>query len=353
VRGVAIALSLLAAGALGADQPARAEVIDMGVQQAPDPDRGNFWRDMLWPHKDEVELILVKARQAIANADLGLYADYDPTGTERANFFKQTYGPLKYARKLAPDNVDVLRLLGHVADEHGKTREAIEALTAAYGLLGPDKVTPDIAGRLGVIYLRLGKTDEAIRYLRDAQGAVIPGQPLTAHVLVHLANALASRGQMSEAIDVLANAVPPNLQYYANEIALVSFALAVQYDRDEQRGAAFDILDHMQSTLQGQLASIGLPALATMRFAPAEDRHYYFGLLYEAAGHLSEARAEFALYAAAGNLPYRRRAVEHVKGIDELRKNPPADETQVQVPGVYYPYPPPRRRRPAPPPPTP
>lgn len=343
MRRIAIALSILV-GAASVEQ-AHAEVIDMPPQQAPDPDRGNFWRKMLWPHKDEVDLILVKARQAIANADLGLYADYDPTGTERVRFFRETYGPLKHARTLAPDNIEVLRLLGQVADEHGKTREAIEALQAALDLVGPEKAGPDITGRLGIIYLRLGKMDDAIRYLRTAQGPIVPGQPLTAHVLVHLATALAARGQMSEAIDVLSNAVPANLQYYANEVALVSFALAVQYDRDEQRGAAFDILDHMQTTLQGQIASIGLPALATMRFAPAEDRHYYYGLLYEAAGHLSESRAEFALYAAAGNLPYRRRALEHVAGIDALRKNPPPDAAPtagVVVPGAY---PPPVRRR--------
>ncbi len=340
VRRVAIALSLLVAGVA---EQAGAEVIDMPSQPTPDPDRGNFWRDMLWPHKDEVDMILVKVRQLMQNTDMGLYADYDPTGTERVRFFRSAYGPLKHARKLAPDNLEVLRLLGHVADEQGKTREAIEALQAAIDIAGPDKVGADVTGRLGVIYLRLGKLDDAIRYLRTAQGPIVPGQPLTAHVLVHLANALSARGQMSEAIDVLANAVPDNLQYYANEIALVSFALAVQYDRDEQRGAAFDILDHMQTTLQGQIASIGLPALATMRFAPAEDRHYYYGLLYEAAGHLTEARAEFALYAAAGKLPYRRRALEHVTGIDALRKNPPPDS--LLSPATYAPR---LRRRPMP-----
>lgn len=339
VRGAALALSLLVA--TGAGRIAHAEVIDMPAHLPVDPDRGNFWREMLWPHKDEVDMILVKARQAIQNADLGLYADYDPTGVERVRFFRETYGPLKHARKLAPDSVDVLRMLGQVADEFGKTREAIEALQAAIDILGADKAGADVTGRLGIIYLRLGKTDDAIRYLRHAQGPVIAGQPLTAHVLVHLANALAARGQMSEAIDVLSNAIPANLQYYPNETALISFALAVQYDRDEQRGAAFDILDHMQNTLQGQIASLGLPALATMRFAPAEDRHYYYGLLYEAAGHLSEARAEFALYAAAGNLPYRRRALEHVTGIDALRKNAPADS--LLSPATYAPR---LRRRP-------
>lgn len=344
VRWIAIALCLLGTGVTG--DPARAEVIDMPAQPSPDPDRGNFWREMLWPHKDEVDMILVKARQAIAQADLGLYSDYDPTGTERVRFFRETYGPLKYARTLDPENLEVLRMLGLVADEHGKTREAMDALHAALKIAG-DKAPPEIPGRLGIIYLRLGKTDEAMRYLRQAQGPVLANQPLTAQVLVHLANLLAARGQMSEAIDVLANAVPPNLQYYPNELALISFALAVQYDRDEQRGAAFDILDHMQNTLQGQLASIGLPALATVRFTPAEDRHYYYGLLYEAAGHLSEARAEFALYAAAGSLPFRRRASEHVAAIDALRKNPPVDDSL--LPATYN-LPRPRRR---PPPPTP
>jgi hypothetical protein len=140
---------------------------------------------------------------------------------------------------------------------------------------------------------------------------------------VHLSNALAARGQMSEAIDTLANAIPPGLQYYQNELALVSIALAVQYDRDEQRGQAFAVLDAMQTSLQGQLASIGLPALATLRFSPAEDRHYYYGLLYEAAGHLSEARTEWTLYAADPQATYRRRALEHVRDIDALRRSAP------------------------------
>jgi tetratricopeptide (TPR) repeat protein len=308
---------------------ASAEVIDMPPTQAPDPDRGNFWRDMLWPHKDEVEQILVKVRIAVMNADMGISGDYDPTGLERMRFYREIYGPLRYARRLAPQNIEVLRLLGLVADEQGKTREAIEALQAAIALVGPDKAGPEITGRLGIINLRLGKVDDAIRYLRAAQGPVVPSQPITAHVLVHLSTALAMRGQMSEAIDVLANNVQANAQYYPNELALVTFALAVQYDRDEQRGAAFDILDKMQNTLQGQLAQTASYGLATMRFVPAADRHYYYGLLYEASGNLSEARAEFALYAAAGDQPYRRRALEHVTSIDALRANPPPPEANV------------------------
>lgn len=318
-----LALALTALAALAGDAVGEVEV--MPPQPRVDPDRGNFWRDLLTPHKDEVDMILLKARQAINTADMALYSDYDPTGMERTRFYREVYGMLKYARKLEPDNVEVLWRLGQCADEHGKTREAIEALQAAIDLAGIEGAGIEATGRLGIIYLRLGKVDDAIRLLRAAQQPVTAGQPLTAHVAVHLAHALARRGQMTEAIDVLANNIPAQVQYYPNELTLVSFALAVLYDRDEQRGAAFDVLDKMENTLQGQLGAMVQNVLAGMRFAPAEDRHYYYGLLYEAAGHYVEARAEWALYAAVENAPYRRRALQHIAAIDALRRAPAAD----------------------------
>lgn len=338
---LAFVASMLVALAVTGRHPARAEVIDPPPPPV-DPDRGNFWRDLLTPHKDEVDLILTRARQALSTADMALYSDYDPTGLERTRFYKEVYGMLKYARRLAPDNLDVLRLLGQTADEHGKTREAIEALQAAIDRAGPDKVGADVTGRLGIIYLRLGKLDDAIRYLRAAEGPLLAGQPITAHVLVHLATALAARGQMGEAIDVLANAIPAQVPYYSNELVVVSFALAVQYDRDEQRGAAFEILDRMQTILQGQLATMVQMQLGGIRFAPAEDRHYYNGLLYEAAGHYAEARAEWALYAANPDAPYRRRALDHITALDELRRGAP--QALARSLGITPPPHPPRRR---------
>jgi len=324
---------------LGLAAPARADMEEPPQEPQVAADRGNFWRNLLTPHRDEVDLILQRARQALQTADMALYSDYDPTGTERVRFYKEIYGMLKYARKLEPDNIEVLRLLGQTADEHGKTREAIEAFQAAIDLAG-DKVPSDVPGRLGIIYMRLGQLDDAIRYLRMAQGPVIQGQPVSAHVLVHLSNALAARGQMSEAIDVLATNVPSTVQYFVNELLLVSFALAVQYDRDEQRGAAFEVLDKMQNVLQGQLATMGQQQLAGMRFAPAEDKHYYYALLYESNGNYVEARAEWALYAAAGNLPFRRRALDHIAALDALQRAPSADATAYGAtppPPVYRP----------------
>jgi tetratricopeptide (TPR) repeat protein len=227
---------------------------------------------------------------------------------------------LAYAHKLSPDNLEVLALLGDAADEAGKTRQAIDALTASIRLTGEAKASAQVTGRLGFIYLRLGKLDQAVRYLELAQTAVP-----SSRTLIHLATALAARGHMADAIDVLANNVQLALQYPTAESTLLAFALAVQYDRDDQRHAAFEILDKLMTVLQGNGYGPMIDnSLAQMRFAPAEDRYYYHALFYESLGNYTEARAEWATYAAAGDLPWRARALEHIAAIDRERRAPPA-----------------------------
>ena len=316
MRRLAIVASLLVAA--GADARPSHYV------RAPEPDH-DIWLEMLEPHSIEVRRIVFLARGMLNQADQAQYGDYDPTGEQREKFYRQVYGMLRYARRLAPDNLEVLRLYAQTADDLGKTRQALAALEQAVQVAGADKVGPEIAGRLGAIYLRLGKVDDAVRFLRLAQGPVIPQNPTTARTLVHLATALAERGQMSDAIDVLANSLPTNMPFYSSEVALVGFALAVQYDRDDQRGAAFDVLDRMQSALQPQQYAAQVQnGLALMRWAPPEDQHYYQALLYESMGHYTEARAEWALYAASGDLPFRARALEHIVAIDAERRAPHA-----------------------------
>jgi tetratricopeptide (TPR) repeat protein len=329
VRRLVIVLALVgAASTYAAADGSRAD----GMPR--NPDRGNFWRSLISPHQDEIDLILHHARTTLGQAETGLYSDYDPTGLERARFYREVYGMLRHARRLAPDDLEVLRLLGQCADELGKTREAIDALTAAIALAGADRAGLEVTGRLGLIFQRLGKRDEAIRHLRLAQGPVLGGVPMSAHVLVHLSHALSARGQRAEAIDVLAEQLPSSAPYYSNELSLIGFALAVQYDRDEQAGAAFELIERMQTALQGQLATQVQSVLGGVRFASPADRHYYQALLYEVSGHYVEARAEWALYAAAGDLPYRRRALEHVAAIDQLRRAPTGEA------GVPAPRPP-------------
>jgi tetratricopeptide (TPR) repeat protein len=313
VRRLLYALVLLAV----ARAPVRAEVVAEPMMPPTDPDRGNFWREITEPHKEEINVILFKAKQAINQADATLVADYDPSGEGRQRILREVNGMLRYARRLAPDNLEVLRLYAQTSDAIGKTRQAIDALHAAIDLVGPDRAGPEITGQLGEIYLRLGELDDAIRYLRAAEGPIVPSSPVTAHVLVHLATALEQRGLTSDAIEVLASALPQSPAYYSNEMQVVAFALAVMYDRDEQRGMAFETLDKLHGALQDQLGTSVQASLSTLRFALPEDRLYYFGLLYEAVDNYPEARAQFALYAASGDLPFRRRALDHVAAIDK------------------------------------
>jgi hypothetical protein len=287
---------------------------------APPADAGDFWRDVLEPHGAAVTAIIARAKAAIDKV-----GDAVPEGEDgvdqRVRRLGDAYGMLRYARKLAPDNPDVLSLFGTAADELGKTRQALDALMACVRIQGPERAGAEVTGRLGMIYLRLGQLDDAIRWLRYAQGATAGAG--NAVPIVHLATALAARGDMSEAIDVLGNALPAQTNYYTDPVTLVSFALAVHYDRDDQPAAAFEVLDRMAATLQQELAPFTQRALATIRFAPPEDQYYYQAMLYEALGDYIEARAEWALYASETDAPWRRRALEHVKAIDAQRRAGP------------------------------
>jgi hypothetical protein len=305
-----VALSLMA------DRAAAKPVAPSGQ---PD-DGGDFWRDVIEPHGVQVAAIVARARKALDQAAEAT-PDGDTAVDQRVHTLGEAYGMLRYARKLSPENTEVLGLLGTAADELGKTRQALDALEACVRLQGPERATVAVTGRLGMIYLRLGKLDDAVRWLRYGQGPIaIAGNAVP---VVHLATALAARGSMSEAIDVLGNALPAQTNYFTDPVTLVSFALAVHYDRDDQPGAAFEVLDRMQATLQQELAPYIQRALAAMRFAPPEDQYYYQAMLYEAVGDFIEARTEWALYASVPDAPWRRRALEHIKAIDAQRSSGP------------------------------
>jgi tetratricopeptide (TPR) repeat protein len=291
------------------------------VPVAPRDDAGatDFWREMVEPHSAAVTAIVARVRSTIDK--LGEASDGDRAVDRRIRALGDAYGMLRYARKLAPENPDVLGLLGYTADELGRTRQALDALEACVRIQGPERAGSSVTGRLGMIYLRLGRLDDAVRWLRYAQGPIAAAD--NAAAAVHLATALAARGQMPDALDVLGNALPAQTNYFTDPVTLVSFALAVHYDRDEQHGAAFELLDKMQATLQQELGPFTQRALAAVRFAPPEDQYYYQALLYETLGNYTEARAEWALYAAVPDAPWRRRALEHIKAIDAQRSANP------------------------------
>jgi len=289
----------------------------------PPPD---IWQRALEPHGPAVKQLLAKATEAIARADRG---GVDWAIDQRNAYYLDAFHLLTAARTLSPDNIDVLSLYAEAADEIGKTREALDALERVVRLVGPDKARIDVVGRLGAIRLRLGDRDTAIHWLRYTQNASVLGN---SEWLIYLATALAERGDVTPAIEVLRHLIPTSIPYFNDDIALVAFSLAVLYDRDEQRGAAFDVLDHMQANLNQMYALKLQQRLGRFRFVPAIDRHYYLALFYESLGEYTEARAEWALYAASGDSPWRGRAIDHMAEIDaQRRRDPAARPTQVKT----------------------
>jgi tetratricopeptide (TPR) repeat protein len=283
-----------------------------------DPDR-TFWRELVEPHADVVRNIVSTAKQILSQSDSLRMGDYERQPIDR--HLQDVYAHLRYARELAPQNVDVLVLLGQCADELGKTTQAQDALEAAIAIVGTDRASVAVVARLGAIYLRLGRIDDAIRYLQLAQLPITPGNAPAAHALVHLARAFAERDRMNDGIDLLQTAIATPSAYVSNESTLVTFALVVTLDRDDQRGAAFEVFERLEGQLQGALAAQVQQAMSTVRFAPAEDEHYWRALLYEVSGSYAEARTEWSLYAASDGR-WRRRALEHVAAIDAERRAP-------------------------------
>ena len=233
---------------------------------------------------------------------------------------------LQYARKLAPDNLEVLRLLGRPPTS--SARRARRSRRCRRRSTSPARQgAAGVTGRLGIIYLRLGKLDDAIRYLRmRRRDRSSPGRPITgAHARPSRrtrSRRAARRARRSTCSRTRSRAVP----YYSTELAAGRFALAVQYDRDEQRGAAFEVLDRMQTMLQGQLATMVQTALARMRFAPAEDQHYYLRPLVRGRRQLHRgARGMGALCAAAKTAvsPARARAHRRARALRRPCRRPP------------------------------
>ncbi|CAN5818565.1 hypothetical protein BH11MYX2_BH11MYX2_31550 [soil metagenome] len=301
----------------------------------PAPVQIDFWREVIDPHGVEIAGLITKATTALRFADEATQADGEWSVADHMRYFVDVYNMMHYARSLAPDNADVLATFARAADELGRTREA-RAAWAHYMEVADEHLNADALGRYGSLLLRSGERDAAITVLRNAQG------PLRANNAVAqflLANALAARGEITAALDVIQAALPSQIQYYSADVTLLTFAQAVILDQDEQRSAAFETLDRERNAMSTTYATSVLNALATVRFAPPEDQHYYLGLLYESQHQYVEARASFTLYAAVPDALWRRRALEHVHAIDAERKAPKPVPEKKPPPPVIVPMP--------------
>ena len=275
-------------------------------------DRGT-WDEIVDPHGEEVRQIIDKANQADQQAANFATYDGDPSGDMRTRLLDDAYGMLRYARRLAPHNENVLLTLGRIADDGGRTSAAIEAFEAYLG--EAQTPAPEAHQRLGRLYLRTHQLDAAIRHLRlGLVGA--PNAPTT----VYLATALTASGRSEDAIQILADALDDqHNQFFNVDATTLGLALAVAYDRDEQLSSAFQIVDHMQSALSTNYATQLQQSIGTLQFVPAIDQRYWQALFYETAGMYAEARAEWLNYAAGGpDARWKDRALAHVTAIDKL-----------------------------------
>jgi tetratricopeptide (TPR) repeat protein len=320
---------------------------DAYYEPAPKPrsTEADFWKDIVAPHGDEIDMIVGKANTAW-NFVVQIHAcDCDATGEARTKLLDDGYGMLRYARRLDPTRTDVLELLGKFAQESGRSTAAVEAYQAYFAELPPDATPSNEAHlRCGRAYLRLGRADDAIRQFRagmvGAGSAWGPG----AAALAYLGNTLMNRGRIADAIDLLAQQSVFNA--WQPELLQSILTLAVAYDRDEQISRAFDVLDGLRNTLQANFLATVQQALAQYGFAPAHDQHYFYALAYESEGHLAEARTAWLLYSQADGASFRARALDHVAAIDQLLAAKLEAAAAAAKAKPQAPKPKPKRRRP-------
>lgn len=261
-----------------------------------------FWSWVIAPHAVEIRVVLEKVEEN-RRAVLRAVSEVDYLRI-RERALDDALGMLRYARRLDPDDRDLLRLYGEIAAERGLLAESAAALERYLaGAEGPED--NPVRGLLGQIYAQQGRFGVAIAPLRAGVAA-------HSRSAIHsLASVYMERGRMAEAIDLLEHAPQDH------ELML---ALAVAYDRDEQVGLAAQTLDKLRSTFQGGGTRLGsLPGSIGVIYTPAIDQRYFAALLLEAGGNLAAARGEWMSYARARPAPrFRRRALAHIAAIDQM-----------------------------------
>lgn len=304
----------------------------------------DFWTWLDQPFGKQVSIVLERARHNLQTASDHLATPYDAyTGAyrpdhagRRAALLRDAAAMLRYAQRLVPDDLRVARELAVVTDR-AEDPDSVRALERYLAMAPALTVEPALRVRLGHWYARQGRHDDAVVQLRLALGSRKQDVPSHADAGLLLAGVLMHTGRLAEAIDLLGNTDEASARYSSHSHVL-TLALAVAYDRDEQLTMAHDVLKQLTQSGPDNLEralrdSFGQP----VPMYPLCDRHYFAALQYEALGHLIEARAEWQAYARWPDVPYRQRAQAHIEALDKLiadsRRKPRPAVTPVAVPG--------------------
>ncbi len=297
-------------------------LIASSARAAPDPDardHGDFWGEVVSPHRDEIAAIKLHLRDALAAIPADWSADH------RAGMVAEALRLTGYARRLDPGDLDLLYYQGALADEGGQAALAQRLLGEYVARTPRQGQRVEALVRLGKIALRQRRPELAIGPLRQAV-AEPAERRTTSAARIYLAHALDGSGRTGEAIDLLAERVATPGNWEAEDAA-VWLALATLYDRDDQISRAFDLVMTAQHVLGPQFAERMEAGLASVPPVPAPEIHYARGFLYETAGFLLEARTEWQGYLRMTTIArHRDRARDHLAAIDKLlalRRAPP------------------------------
>ena len=301
--------------------PAAAAPGDAPTAPTRDPDardHGEFWAEVVSPHRDQLTAIKAELRQALSIAT----TDWSPE--HRDGLLREATRLARRGRALDPSDQEIVYYLGAIADDAGRAAEAQRLLRDFARTGPPGAMRGDALLRLGRSALRRGAPTEAIAPLRGAL-AERGDRRITTIAAVYLADALDAAGRTADAIALLSQRVDAATGNWDTEEALELFALAVLYDRDEQISQAFELVLRAQGALAGGFVERFLAGLQLAPPVPAAELHYYRAFVYETNGYLHEARAEWLAYLRMPDARARARARAHLAAVDGmLRERRPA-----------------------------
>ncbi len=304
---VAVSAAALALGLAAAPGPAAG-----APQRDPDVrDHGEFWGEVVSPHRDEVSAIKLQLKDALAI----VAADWNPD--HRARVLAEATRMARHARSLDPGDLEVVYYLGALADEAGRTPEAVRFLTEASQRAPRGAARSDALVRLGKLALRRGRPADAIAPLRLVLSER-PDRRTQTIASVYLAHALDGAGLTADAIDLLRPRVEAASGNWDVEESLEWLTLALLYDRDEQVSHAFELVVRAQTALTSSYAERMEAGLALAPPVPAAEIHYARAFMYETAGFLHEARTEWAAYVRLPLAGGTARARAHLEAVDRI-----------------------------------
>ncbi|HUQ01889.1 MAG TPA: hypothetical protein VM261_05300 [Kofleriaceae bacterium] len=274
-------------------------------------DHGEFWGEVVSPNHDQVRAIKQQLRDALAV----ISADWNPEHRERV--IADATRVARHARSLDPGDVEVVYFLGALADEGGRSADAVRFLTEASQRAARGPARSDALVRLGKLAMRRGRPADAIVPLRQALGERADRRTTTI-AAVYLAHALDGAGRTADAIDVMRPRVEAASGNWDVEEALEYLTLALLYDRDEQVSLAYDLVVRAQTALTSSYAERMEAGLSLAPPVPAAEIHYARAFMYETAGFTHEARAEWAAYVRLPSAAATPRARAHLDAVERI-----------------------------------